>query len=283
MTRRTLGLDHLTFLDRTPAELVEIAGGAGFDCVNLRISPSDPTEYRYPMAIGSAPYRHTRSLAADLGVEIFSIEVIAIHPDTDPAGFDEVFDIAASLGVRVANVAITDTDLIRASDKFAATTDLAGRYGITTMLEPMIYRAVCDIATAMTIIDKAPGSALLIDALHYQRFGGTVDQLRLLDPALFKAFQICDAPAEVPENIPAPDTMPINQVYNPNPFVAESRSQRLIPGEGAIPLVEILRALPEQCPITAEDPNYQLTQKLGHRLHAKKIHDAMITVVEQLA
>ena len=78
---------------------------------------------------------------------------------------------------------------------------------------------------------------LLIDTMHVVRSGATAADLAALDASLFGYVQLCDSTLEQR-----------NEVYR------DDSSDRDIPGEGELPLVEILLALPEWLPVGVEAP-----------------------------
>jgi sugar phosphate isomerase/epimerase len=60
-----------------------------------------------------------------------------------------------------------------------------------------------------------------------------------IDASLFPYMHLCNAPAAVPL---------------PDGLKAEARGKRFYPGEGELPLGELLRALPADIPISVEAP-----------------------------
>jgi sugar phosphate isomerase/epimerase len=79
-----------------------------------------------------------------------------------------------------------------------------------------------------------------MDSLHLARSGGVPADIRTTPPALVRAAQICDGPLTSPPNRDA--------------IIAEARENRLPPGEGGLPLIDFLRALPPGTAISAEVP-----------------------------
>ncbi|HWO05672.1 MAG TPA: hypothetical protein VNQ54_12810, partial [Methylomirabilota bacterium] len=76
----------------------------------------------------------------------------------------------------------------------------------------------------------------------FSRSGGIPAHIGQVDPALLRYAQICDASADVP----APtDTRAL---------IREARTGRLLPGEGALPLAELVAALPAGVPLAIEAP-----------------------------
>ncbi|MBV9448891.1 MAG: sugar phosphate isomerase/epimerase [Streptosporangiaceae bacterium] len=233
---RTVGLDHLTLLNLSPPELVTVAADAGFATVGVRISPVTQTEPVWPMAPGSAMLTETRRRLAGSGVAVLDAE--AVHLAGDPAECEPVIETAAALGARYLTVLCDEPDLDRFADRFAAVTRLAVSYQVRPVVEFMAFRPLRTMEDAVAIVKRSGGGGLLLDTLHVQRCGVAPADLAELDPALLSYLQICDAPAR-------PDT----------DLAAEARTGRLLPGEGELPLPDILAALPGTLPVSVEAPS----------------------------
>jgi hypothetical protein len=110
--------------------------------------------------------------------------------------------------------------------------------------EVLIRRIESRLKAAHRLITTAaqPNAGVLIDALHLSRSGGTPADIGRLDPASLAYCQICDARAVRPPQ---------------NELRTEAREGRLFPGEGALPLRELLDALPEGIPLGVEAPCMQ--------------------------
>ena len=107
----------------------------------------------------------------------------------------------------------------------------------------MAYRSVRTLAEAVAIAGRSGGGGVLVDALHVQRCGVPLAALRAVDPALISYVQLCDAPLAAPGAGPASADA-----------VHEARAARLLPGEGQLPLRELLAALPDGIPVAVEAP-----------------------------
>jgi sugar phosphate isomerase/epimerase len=93
-------------------------------------------------------------------------------------------------------------------------------------------------------VDGADDAGVLVDALHLVRSGGTAAQVGVYAaefPEMFPYVQICDAP-----------------LLSPRGGVAQVRDEavhrRLLPGEGELPLLPLLAALPAGIPLCIETP-----------------------------
>jgi sugar phosphate isomerase/epimerase len=93
----------------------------------------------------------------------------------------------------------------------------------------------------MALIDsgKYPNHKLLIDTLHLARAGETPADLAKIDRALIGAAQLCDGPLAYPgfDN-----------------YLYEALYERGNPGEGELPLVELLRIFPPDIIVSPEVP-----------------------------
>ena len=88
---------------------------------------------------------------------------------------------------------------------------------------------------------------LVIDAMHFFRSGASVDELRALSPDLIGYVQLCDVPRTPPHD----------------DYLREACFQRLIPGEGELPLAELCAAIPNGVAIGLEVPMQVPTEQPG--------------------
>src|SRR3546814_2453633 len=84
---------------------------------------------------------------------------------------------------------------------------------------------VKDIATAVAIVREAGCGAVALDVLHLMRNGADIAAVAP-NAGLIGYVQVSDGPLELPDEIPA---------------WHEAVKERLLPGDGAFPLAEILR------------------------------------------
>jgi sugar phosphate isomerase/epimerase len=238
--RRVTGLEHLTLLGVPPPDLVTVAAGAGFDAVGLRVSPATDDDVPWPMKPGSPMLAETALRSADLGIPVLDVEAIRLGPRPEP--FTPVLETAAALGAGFVNAVCEDPDLGRFAASFARLVEAARPYGVRPVVEFMAYRSVRTLDDATAVVAGSGGGGILIDALHVQRCGVSLGALRALDPALVTYVQLCDAPAAAP-----PDE------------VAEARAGRRLPGDGELPLRELLAALPAGIPVAVEAPQQGAT------------------------
>ncbi|WP_435120402.1 sugar phosphate isomerase/epimerase family protein [Amycolatopsis thermoflava] len=249
----SVGLAHLTLLRLSPPELVTTAAEAGFDFVGVRVRAATAGERQYPMAAGSPMSRETVRRLDDTGLRVRDIEFLALGPDTRPGDWAATLEAGAALGASTISVTGSDPDRGRLTDTLAALTEDALELGIRPTLEPISYQPVSTVAEAAAIASSA-GAALLLDPLHIQRGGSTIDDVRALDPDLVPVLQLCDGPLAAPERLDLPAELPLGMTADGSVLQVEARVQRQVPGEGEFPLAALIAAAPEGTPLSVEVP-----------------------------
>ena len=151
-------------------------------------------------------------------------------------------ELGAAFGAKYATIMGADTDWSRQRDNFIRTCDLAAQFSLTCSLEFAVIRPLATLPQTVRLITEATREAVVcIDPLHLARSGGTPAEVKALDPKYFPYAQISDgvlAPGE-------PD---------PALFGKLGLGQRAMPGEGQLPLRELLAALPRYVPLSVELP-----------------------------
>ncbi|MER5669609.1 sugar phosphate isomerase/epimerase family protein [Pseudonocardia alni] len=255
-----IGLAHLTLLRLSPPDLVSVAAEAGYDFVGVRVKAVTAGEHQYPMEPGSPMSAETLRRLADTGLEVRDIEFLTVGPATGPADWKPALDAGAALGARTFSVVATDPDRARLVDTLSALAADARPLGILPTLEPISYQPVATIDDAAAIATAA-GIALLVDALHVQRGGSTVDDVRALDPSLVPCLQLCDAPLAVPEHLDVPGELPLGMTADGSVLQIEARARRRAVGEGELPLAELVAAAPAGIPLSIEVPDAVLAAR----------------------
>lgn len=259
---RVSGLDHQTMLDLAPPEFIAVAAGAGFDAVGLRIAPVGQGEQAWPVAPGSPMLAETMRRCGDTGLLVLDVEAIRLGPGPDLAGCEPVLESAAVLGARYLNVICEDPDTGRFADRLAKLVQIARPYRVRLLIEFMAWRPLRTLAGAVAIAKASGGAGLLLDTLHIQRCGATTAEIAAVDPALLGYLQLCDAPARPPGD---------DQVL-------EARTMRLLPGEGELPLGDVLGVLPDGLPVAVEAPSLAARRDLAPAEFARRARWALRAV-----
>lgn len=259
-----LSLAYLTVNGADPLEHIAAAAEAGYQAAGLRILPPRHLADA-PAVVGNAPLiREIKRACNDYGIALLDAEVVSIASTSTLPELQAVVDTAAELGFTFIQTVVEDAEERRAADSLAALADLAAAAKMRIALEFMRFRAVTDLQQAMRLIQLAgrPNVQVLIDALHLARSGGTPEQVAALPTNSIALAQLCDAPAEAP----------------PAELLAqEARTARLYPGDGALPLSDLLDALPDGVPLSIEVPN-TAHEALGYSARASCALDATRSV-----
>lgn len=237
-----LGLAHFTVLEVPPLELVALAARTGHASIGLRQVQGAPGTPYYEVPAGSTTLAELRRRLAGEGIRLHDVEIVTIGTDFDPASLVPVLESSAELGAGHLSVCADDPDRARLVDRFAALCDLAAGFGIGVDLEWMGWRAVRTLADALDVVTRAgrPNARILVDALHLARNGGTPADIARVPPGLIRSVQLCDAGPKAPTTV--------------DDIIREARSGRLPPGEGVLPLADLLAALPAGANLSLEVP-----------------------------
>jgi sugar phosphate isomerase/epimerase len=262
MTVRRLGLAPLGFLEIPPPEFISIAHHAGFDSVGIRTRPAIANGIAFPLKMGGELLRETRRRVDDTGVTISSVEQVGLSRDTDIRALREMIETGAEVGATLVVCSGDDSDPSIIVERFIELCTLASEYGMSACLEFMPFRALKSIQDAKRVVDAAQSKngLIMIDALHLFRSGGNVSQLSCLSADQIGGIQLCDAPAIAPPR---------------EALAEEARERRLLPGEGELPLPEIISALPTQLTLDAEVPLAHAFPKDSPLELAKRIGEAL--------
>jgi sugar phosphate isomerase/epimerase len=234
MTQPAIALCPLGFLELPPPELVMLAAKAGFDAVNVRVRAAVAGGAAHPLVIGEAQFEQTRDRMRDTGVAIETIELIGLTRDLSIDALGPLFEGARALGASRVLASGDDPELEVVAGRFADLCDFAARFDMAVDLEFMRFREIKTIEQAARVVTLANrrNGFLIVDALHLFRSGGTLASVEATPAALISGVQLCDAPVMAP-----PDAELAN----------EARQDRLPPGEGELPLLELLQRV---CPDT---------------------------------
>jgi len=192
---------------------------------------------------------------------VLDVEVLRLAPDVDEASLERILERAAELGARHALTIALHPEAGRTAERFAWLCERADPRAIRPVLEFMAFTAVRSLEAAVAIVGRAahPAGGVLVDALHLVRSGGRPEDLARVEPALLPYAQICDAGPP-----PARDDAAGR--------LAEALSGRRLPGEGDLPLVEIVSQLPAGCPLSCEILSSELARRFRDpHTHARAV------------
>lgn len=238
-----LGIESLSVFGLPPVAFVNLAADLGCQHISGTLSAIDYNPHGYPkFSLMDDPALRREMIAAmrDRGVSISLGEGLTIRPGVDIGARAAELDVMCELGVTRINSVSLDPDLGRTFDQFGKLAEMAGVAGVETTVELSPGLTIGNLPTALAVVQHV-GRAdfrLLIDTMHLIRSGSTPADLAAVDPALIGYVQLADAPL-------APTI--------PN-YMEEAMFERMEPGTGELPLLDILAVLPRHLVIGIEAP-----------------------------
>jgi sugar phosphate isomerase/epimerase len=238
---RLLSLAGGVVLDLSPTEAVAVAARAGYGALGLRLAGG---------SLAPDDLATIRGGIDAAGLALLDVEWVRLTPD---GRFDDgnrrLLEVAAMLGARHLLCVSLDEDAGRTAASLVGLAEAARGTGVVPVLEFMRFSAVRSFAEASEVLARAdhPDLGILVDALHLDR-GGESPQV-LLGSGLVRYAQLCDAPARPP----ASDDATLGD---------EARTARLLPGDGELPLQELLEVLPPGLPLSLEVLSDRLVRSL---------------------
>jgi sugar phosphate isomerase/epimerase len=224
-----------TLLRASFREKLEAACAGGFAAITLW-----PHDYQRARAEGSSD-AELRRMLADHGLVVADLdplltwlpgeEELAARSSAGAASESDFYRIADAVGGTSLNLAQAfgrSADPGAAAEALAGVAERAAGHGLRVTLEFLPWSGIPDAGAAWEIVRRAghPGAAVMVDTWHH--FRGSCDhaQIRAIPGERLGSIQLNDAPAKAADDL-----------------VQESVEGRLLPGDGDIPLVEILRAV----------------------------------------
>jgi sugar phosphate isomerase/epimerase len=238
-----LGIELLSVFGMPPIEFVQLAADLGCRHITTGLTGFPLKTLGYKQFSLRDDHRLRRDLLAamdDRGVSISLGEGLLIVPGVDIHSYAADLDIMAELRIPRINTISLEPDRARTFDQLAVLTDLAAERGISTSVEPAPGLAIGDLPTAMAAVDYVGRDdvSLLIDMMHVARSGAGADDLRSFPAERIGYVQLCDTTLR-----PAMHS-----------YAEEAMYHRMAPGEGELPLLDMLAALPRDRVVGLEVP-----------------------------
>lgn len=238
-----LSLDSLTFTDTAPPVAIRAAAEAGFDACSLWVIP--PALFPSPL-LNPGLERECAAIIADTGIEVIALEVFDLHSLEGVEQARPLLEMGARLGGKaVLAINYSKADRSEAADILAAFAEAASGFGLATNVEPVCGGQSQTLAEVEDLIRRSGADVgICFDPHHLIRAGGGLDEVRAVSPGLIRYAQVCDGPIPQPPEIAA----------------TEAICERLYPGDGQFPLLDLLRAVPRDLPIGIECPSLSRAQ-----------------------
>ena len=234
-----LCLEFLTAVDLDAPAFISLAARHGFQRASLLVNPMPPYQ-DFHLLGDTTERRETRRRCADLGVTVDMIEAFNIQADTDATSFIPAMESGQVLGNDIINLLPRDEDEGRIEACFARACALADTFGFRVVTEISRRATLKTLPQAVQFFQRIgrPDVRILLDTLHFFRYGGTLEDVRTHRDWIGRV-QLSDGPAQMP----LADQL------------TEARQHRLIPGDGKLPLSALLAELPDGITIGVEVPN----------------------------
>ena len=237
---RDISIAHLSAIDLSPPALIEAAAEGGLDAVGLRLIKVTADSPGYPLWQDPAMMRATKDALRNSGLRVNDIEFVKVTAETTVESLLPFFDCGAELEANTAILAPYDEDLSRLSQTIGALSEAAQARGLGVVLEFFPWTSVPDLATCWQVVQAAGDDVgLLVDSLHFDRSGSSLDLLAQIPQERIPFLHLCDAPV-----LPA---------YTVEHLLHTARAERFAPGDGQIDLAAFLQAAPD-APIGLEIP-----------------------------
>jgi sugar phosphate isomerase/epimerase len=239
-----IGIERLGTFGMSPAEFATLAADLGAHCIGIGLAPTpgyNPDNHRgWSLRDDPVLRRETRQICRERGIRISIVEGFAVLADNDMRRYAGDLDLVRELGCDRINVVSVGQDMARTIDGFGQLCDIAAERDIEVSAEMGSLGPLKQVAPALEIVNSLarPNFSLVIDSMHFFRLGNTVAQFAALDPALIGYVQLADAPWA-----PRFDT-----------YIEEAMYERMVPGEGQLPLSEFVRHIPDGVVASIEVP-----------------------------
>jgi sugar phosphate isomerase/epimerase len=262
-----LGIEFQTVFGLPPVEFVNLA--ADLDCryISTGLSGSMPNPFGYgPFSLREDSSLRNRLMAAmrSRDVSISLGEGFLVSPGGDVRDHAHDMDVMIELGVKRINTVSVDPDLGRTFDEFGVLCEMARARGLvmTTEFAPSLTVKNLDMAVAAVRHVDRPDFRVLIDTMHLVRGGHTAADLAAIDPDLIGYVHLSD-----------------NTLRQRGEVYRDDSIDRMFPGEGELPLEDILAVIPLNVVIGLEVP---MRSKIEDRQRPEEIARQGVDCARQL-
>lgn len=244
-----LGIEFISVFALPPVQFVNLAADLGCRHIGTMLMPMADNPHGYPawsLRKDGALRREMVAAMHDRGVSISLGEGFFARPGADVRDSAEDLELMRELEVGRINTLSLDPDSARAFDQFAVLAEMTAALGMELVIEFGPCMAVADLPTAVAAVRHVGRSntRLLIDTMHLVRSGSGAADLAALGPGMIGYVQVCDVPL----------------VCNYADYVEEAKYERMVPGTGELPLLDILKVLPPHLAIGLEVPQRGLAR-----------------------
>lgn len=194
--------------------------------------------------------RRTQKALTDTGICALDLEVIWLQPGEPLTTHDAMIELGLELGVHNILCVSSEPEIARTKMRFEHLCRKAEEGNTRIMLEFLAITQIRSLQQALDVVQDVdhPAGGILVDTLHLHRTGGSASDLGHIDPLLMPYIQLCDASADLKDS-------------SPEGLIEDALFLRKLPGEGDLPLGEILSQFAPKLPISLEIRSRELIQR----------------------
>jgi sugar phosphate isomerase/epimerase len=242
---RLLSLAAGVLPEFAPEQVAQAAVESGFEAVGFTVVPETWTD---------TTTARVQAILQPAGVGVLDVEVIWIGADgrvTD--GHRKILDVGGALGAKNALIVSSCTDDAKNCDAFAILAEHASQHNIRACLEFLRITAVTHLSQALRIIETVghPAGGILVDTIHLARCR-EFHLLRSVDPRWLPYSQFCDGNVDCAEDYQS--------------LLTDAVDLRSLPGEGGLPLQDVLSVLRADLPLALEIRSRQLREEFPNHV-----------------
>lgn len=244
-----LGIEFISVFGMPPVQFIELA--ADLECPNISLGLTqmdyNPHGYpRYVLAEDVVLRREVKSALAANGVTVALGENVPVMPEGNSHdSWKATLDVLSEFGVKQVNSVSFASDFARNVDQYGALSELASSYGIRPLIEFVPIFGIPDLPTTLKVIEQVrhPALGFIFDTMHAGRTGVTTADIEAIPADRLGYIQLCDAPQGA-----------ASYALMDAGYMDEAVHERMVPGEGAMPLLDYLNVLPNDRIISLEVP-----------------------------
>ncbi|MFT7246135.1 MAG: sugar phosphate isomerase/epimerase [Candidatus Azotimanducaceae bacterium] len=241
-TNRLVSLAAGVVQEFPPEQVVYAAAKAGFTAVGIWCDLATWTSERTAKV---------KQALLETGITALDIEVVWFRPGEALVEHDRVIEIAKAISAKNILCVSSETDIEETKKRFRHLCEQTTGSDIRVVLEFLAITEIDSLAKALEVVTEVghPHGGILIDSLHLQRTGSTPQDVADIQPeTLLPYLQICDASLTLAD-----------QSYAG--VLEDAIHLRSLPGEGELPLEDLLRAVAPNLPISLEIRSRHLTEQ----------------------
>ena len=248
MTERLLSLAAGCLPEFDPVTTANAAAETGWPGCGIWFEPDDWTD-QTTVNVRQTFERH--------GLVPLDIEVVWINPGDPDPNHERLIGAGGEIGAKNVLIVSSDPDRDATKSRFEVLCGLAEKAGMKACLEFLPITEIKSLDDALDVVGSVghPAARILVDPIHLARSGGTPDRVADVNPGLFSYAQFCDGPATLKD-------MTFDTILE------DAVDGRLMPGDGGLPLAELLSALAPDLPLAVE-------------MRSKSVRDAYADSVER--